>query len=57
MDRLKEKRLAKGYTQIDLAKLVGVSVMSIQLWEKGGMNPTPANKAKLLKYLGGDENE
>lgn len=38
--RLKAARAAKGLSQIDLAKAVGVTRQTIGLIESGGYNPT-----------------
>lgn len=48
---LKEQRLAAGMTQIDVAKAVGVSMNTYALWERGAMNPTPANAEKLREVF------
>lgn len=48
----KELRKANGMTQGDVAKAVGVAVISYQLWERGHMNPSPENLEKLKKVLG-----
>ena len=49
---IKEARKAKGYSQFELAKLMGVSVMSIQLWEREVGMPKPENRVKLEELLG-----
>jgi transcriptional regulator with XRE-family HTH domain len=36
---LREKRLAKGYTQERLAQRCGVSHAAVQAWERGGTAP------------------
>jgi len=40
-----------GMSQSDVARAVGVSLMTYQLWERGNMNPNPENKAKLYEVL------
>jgi transcriptional regulator with XRE-family HTH domain len=35
MTALKKRRLALGLSQMDLAEKVGVSLLTIQLWERG----------------------
>jgi repressor LexA len=47
MKSLKEMRLEKGYTQMEVAKRVGVSLVSYQLWERGISTPNEQNQAKL----------
>ena len=44
-------RTQKGYTQADMAKAVGCSVYSYQLWEKGVTTPTEENQKKLEEVL------
>lgn len=51
MDNLKEKRLEKGMTQIDVAKACGVSLTSYQLWERGVSKPNEENKKRLEKFF------
>ncbi len=47
MNNLKERRNALGITQIELAEKVGVSMMTIQLWERGALNPRKENEERL----------
>lgn len=49
---IKELRLAKGLTQMQLAIAVGVSIPSIQFWENGASTPNDENMAKLKEVLG-----
>ena len=44
---IKAERKKRGWSQIGLAKLIGVSMTTIQLWERGGMNPSEKNMEKL----------
>jgi transcriptional regulator with XRE-family HTH domain len=46
-------RLAKGWTQVQLAERVGVHVNTAQAWEKGAQ-PRPKHIAKLAEVLGID---
>lgn len=41
MVNLVELRKKIGYTQIDFARLLGVSIASLRRWEKGENNPSP----------------
>jgi len=50
-ERLKERRRALGLSQIDLARKIGVSLMTIQLWERGVGNPNKGNQEKLERTL------
>jgi len=53
MTIIKEARLKKGYTQLQMAQMIGVAHLTYILWEKGvTKNPTPENKEKLEKILG-----
>jgi len=52
MENLKELRLDRGMTQVDVAKAVGVSLSAYVLWERGVMNPTQENLEKLKNVLG-----
>jgi len=49
--RIRELRKANKLSQVELARRVGVSITSIQLWEKGGMKPNEENLVKLKKAL------
>lgn len=51
MKNLKEKRLAKGYTQTSLARAMNVSITTIQRWEQEAMKPSPENLKKLCDLL------
>ena len=48
---LKEIRIRKGMTQVDLAKLMGVTMNSIARWEQGANKPSEENMDKLKKVL------
>lgn len=49
---IKQSRKDQGITQMALAVKVGVSLLTIQLWEKGVTTPTDENYKKLLAALG-----
>lgn len=51
MDNLKELRKAANLTQMDLAVKVGVSLMTIQLWERKVTKPKEENLNKLREAL------
>jgi transcriptional regulator with XRE-family HTH domain len=40
-DKLREARVARGFRQADLAKLVGISPQSISAFESGRIPPSP----------------
>ena len=49
--RIKELRLERGLTQIQLAKLVGCSQPMIVMWEKEECEPTASAIVKLSDAL------
>lgn len=49
---LKKFRIAKGYTQADLASLCGVATGTIQQYELGKRTPTARNLDKIAHVLG-----
>lgn len=54
---LKEQRVKKGMTQVDVAKAVGVSLVTYRLWEESASTPKEENKKKLIKVLDVGEGE
>lgn len=48
---LKERRKALKKTQEQIAQMVGVSLLSYQLWERGTTTPTDENMARLMLVL------
>jgi len=48
---LKTIRLSKSMSQSDVARAIGVSLMTYQLWERDVMNPNPGNRKKLFEVL------
>lgn len=51
MENLRELRRAANLTQMDLAVKVGVSLMTIQLWERKVTTPKKENLNKLKEVL------
>jgi putative transcriptional regulator len=51
-NRLRDLRLARGLTQADLARLLGVSAYTVARWEAGEMVPTARNARRLARRLG-----
>ena len=49
---IKERRTEKGWSQVELARKVGVSPLTIQMWERGVITPTDENYKKLMAALG-----
>jgi len=50
-NNLRERRKALGLSQMELARLVGVSLLTVQIWERGVSEPKPENKEKLEQVL------
>lgn len=46
-----ERRKLLGISQINLATELGVSVMTVQLWERGATTPSPENQQLLENTL------
>jgi transcriptional regulator with XRE-family HTH domain len=51
LEKLKAIRKELGFTQIEVAKKVGVSLTSYQLWERGVSKPNEENMKKLERAL------
>lgn len=51
MENLKELRKAKGMTQTDVAKKIGVSLAGYRLWELGVGEPNRKNYEKLKELF------
>ena len=49
---LKKTREEKGLSQIEVAKLVGVSANTYRNWEYGANEPNEENLIKLVEVLG-----
>jgi transcriptional regulator with XRE-family HTH domain len=52
MFNIKELRIKKGVTQTELANYVGVSLRSVQHWEKGTKNITIFRLEKINTFFG-----
>jgi DNA-binding XRE family transcriptional regulator len=50
-ERIKKRRFDLGLYQKDVAKVVGVDVNTITLWEKGRCKPSKAFLGKLEEFL------
>lgn len=48
---LKELRLEKGLTQIEVAKIVNMSKMAISHWEKGNSEPSIEQLKLLARFF------
>lgn len=51
-NRIKKMRKAKGWTQAELAKMVGVTQAQVAKWESDKANPSRKTLLKLASVLG-----
>jgi transcriptional regulator with XRE-family HTH domain len=51
---LRQLRIARGMTQLDLADTLGLPPGLISAWELGRATPTPAQLNAAMRVLGGD---
>ena len=51
-DALRDARQAAGYSQAELARLVGVQLVTLKAWESGRRAPKPATQRRLADVLG-----
>jgi DNA-binding XRE family transcriptional regulator len=51
---LKKKRFLAGIRQSKAAKMLGISAMSLNLWECDRLVPTAPYHARIIKYMGYD---
>jgi transcriptional regulator with XRE-family HTH domain len=54
---LKQMRRARGFTQLELSKLLGYSQQGVWNWESGGRNVPKNLLPKLVRILGIDKND
>lgn len=52
MTTIRELRRSKGWSQSDLAVLLGVALSTVYRWEKGLMPVSGTKRARLLELLG-----
>ena len=50
-EKVKELRKKKGWAQEDLAREIGVSLSTVQRWEKQGAKPTRLPRRELKRLL------
>lgn len=50
-EKVKELRKKKGWTQEDLAREIGVSLSTVQRWERQGGKPTRLARRELQRFL------
>ncbi len=51
-DALRDARQAAGYSQAELARLVGVQLVTLKAWESGRRAPKPATQRRVADVLG-----
>jgi putative transcriptional regulator len=56
-NRVRERRLERGWTQEELASAVGVSRQTIVAIEKGGYEPSVRLALELAEAFGGSAND
>ena len=49
--KVKELRIKKGWAQEDLARKIGVSLSTVQRWEKRGGKPTRLARRELVRLF------
>ncbi len=49
--KVKELRIKKGWAQEDLAREIGVSLSTVQRWEKQGGKPTRLARRELARLF------
>jgi len=49
---IKERRIAAGLTQTELAEKIGVSQATVGMWETGNRTPRASKLLELSKLLG-----
>ena len=50
-EKVKDLRKKKGWVQEDLARQIGVSLSTVQRWEKKGGDPTRLARRELKKLF------
>ena len=50
-EKIKELRIKKGWAQEDLAREIGVSLSTVQRWEKQGAKPTRLARRELTRIF------
>ncbi len=50
-EKVKELRAKKGWAQEDIAREIGVSLSTIQRWEKQGARPTRLARRELARLF------
>lgn len=51
-EKIKELRLESGLSQLNLAKIIGVSQKAIDYWERNVNEPKASYIISLVKYFG-----
>lgn len=54
---IKERRVAKGWTQVQFAETIGIKSTQVWNWESGFRIPNAENRVKIAEALGFDVRE
>src|SRR5436309_11179676 len=54
---VRARRQARGWSQAELAKRIGMTNVTISRWEKGRVEPLPVFWAKFLEVVGAHKGE
>ncbi len=49
---LRKARKERGISMMELARVLDVSINTIERWERGGAHPSPDNQEKINGYFG-----
>jgi len=49
---LRKARKEHGISMMELARVLDVSINTIERWERGGAHPSPDNMEKIIRYFG-----
>jgi len=51
MENLKKLRIEKGYTKVEIAAAIGVSITAYSNWESNLSEPNEENEIKLKEFI------
>lgn len=56
-ERMKSIRIGKKLTQLEMAKLIGVTLSTYRNWELGANQPSDINEQRLKEVLNANKEE